>query len=261
MNQPQQQPKTGEASYEAFLAERQRMGRWNRHLIDRARAGGRDKVLQQEFRRDQSGGPMRRVTYVESMARIDERERLARGEADPRDNGRQWRQKYIADDGTVSYDAAAIRAFNARLKACEARRRPPRLSAQPKPRARQSHGGAARTRGSRRSSPSGGGGDSGDDPGESDPGGDSQPPAAGETAEKRCENCGRRFCKPGRTCERCRKREERERDAQAKLDAEPCEPLLAPTCRCAPKVGCVHDVDGQVQCLTCSRIRRLEGTL
>lgn len=258
MSQSQQQPETGEETYDAFLAECQRMRRWNRHSIDRAHAGGRDKVLQKEFRRDQSGGPMRRVTYVESMARIDERERLARGEPDPRDNGRQWRQKYIADDGTVSYDAAAISAFNARLNACDARRRPPRLPAQPQPRARQSHGGTARTRGSRRSSPSGGGGDSGDDPDESDPGGENHPPATGETAEKPCKSCRRLFCEPGRTCARCRKEQQRDRERRAELAAEPREPRPAPMCGCTTEVACWRDEDGQVYCLTCSRVRQWE---
>jgi len=201
-------------SFEEFVEATRRMGDRNRQRIDRARATGRDRVLQEEFRcRDWPDGPLLPTTYVESMARIEERERLSRGEDDPRDNGRSWQQKFIADDGAVYYDDDAIRASNAHWEAREVRCR---HSASPRPRSRQSRGHTTtRTRGSRRSAPSGGGGDPGDDSGESDPDDDDDPLGVGETAERRCV-CGRLCCSTERTCARCRQRRSRARRGKAK---------------------------------------------
>lgn len=221
MEQPAQ-AESGPESLEEFAAATQRMGDRNRQRIDRARAKGRARVLQQEFRcRNWPDGPMLPTTYVESMARIEERERLARGEGDPADNGRAWQQKFIADDGAVFYDDDAIRASNTHWKAREARCRRPAPS---RLRSRQSRGHTTRTRGSRRSAPSGGGGDPGDDSGESDPDDDDDPLGVGETAERRCVCCGRPCRSTERTCARCRQRRSRARRGKAKQQS----PLVSP---------------------------------
>ncbi len=250
------------------IIEAERMDDRNRQRFERARAEGRCMVMLEELR----FGPddrMRSVACLRSVARMEKAQKERRAQEDD-GPGRGWQRKFIDDEGNVYYDGEADRAAAAYWKArearmaerrnrgCEAEIVADRSASIPRSRSRRPRGNSSRTRGSRRSAPSGGGGDSGDGSGESDPDGDHHPPAVGEKAEKRCESCDRPFREPGRTCARCRKAQQRDREKREKLNAEPRELRPVPTCGCSSEVGCYRDEDGRVCCLTCSRVRQLE---
>lgn len=142
------QEKTAGLTYEERRTQSAAMGRRNRAAFEKARARGAKTWTCEEFRRGDDG-VMRVATKRVPVVRDDEGD---------------FKQKFIADDGTTYYDADAVRQFNRqwerggfgglRRDVASRRGRAPRAASN------------TRARGSRRSSARSG--DSGEDDGPSD---------------------------------------------------------------------------------------------
>ena len=90
-------PATEAKTLDEWLSEPAAMGERNRAALDRAKASGATTWLREEFRRGDDG-VIRTATKRVPVA--------------PRDDAGNWKQQFVADDGSVYYDAAAIREFD-----------------------------------------------------------------------------------------------------------------------------------------------------